>query len=468
MAESEQDKDAAMAAALDTQDTKHDDVSTNDHDDHDDDDPFTYLPGFGNELSSEMIVGAVPLGRNNPKFVPYGLYTEQLSGTAFTVGRTRNRRTWLYRIRPLVATIRNSSIITTTTTTTTTKPWFLGRCDPATCVAGVIDPLRWSPLKDVLAMAASSNQKKKDDDKAVEKETKRDKDDEKDNNEDKTNAFGGDDFLDAFYLMACAGVPRNRLAIYQYHGAFATATASSSSRAKRRRRRRFLQNTDGDWLIVPQQGHLIIATELGRLYVQPREVCVVPRNIIFTILSASTTSDHHDVGDHDDDATTATSTICSGYVLEVDSPLGFELPERGLIGANGLANARDFLHPTAYVDDDGDDQLQDHELYVKQEDGLYGPKLIVPPGPLDVVGWQGNYLPYKYDLNKFCAMSSISYDHPDPSINTVLTCASPMVGTALADFVVFCHHRCERWIQPMTIRTDRHGSIVMSCPNTWV
>jgi homogentisate 1,2-dioxygenase len=410
MAESEQDKDAAIAAVQ--SDTKHDDddANTNDHEDdeHDDEynDPFTYLTGFGNEISSEMIVGAVPLGRNNPKLVPYGLYTEQLSGTAFTVpGRSRNRRTWLYRIRPLVATIRS----TTTAMVNPPTLWFLGRCDPATCVAGVIDPLRWCPLKDILAVAAANQIK--NDDKVVEEETNQEYKDEETN----ASVGHGSDFLDAFYLIACAGVPRNRLAIYQYHGKFATA-------AKPSRRRRFLQNTDGDWLIVPQQGTLIVLTELGRLYVQPREVCVVPRNIIFTILSSTTDS----------------TTICSGYVLEVDSPIGFELPERGLIGSNGLANARDFLYPTAYVDDDPNNNSHyHHELYVKQEDSLHGPKFITPPSPLDVVGWQGNYLPYKYDLNKFCAMSSISYDHPDPSINTVLTCASPMVGTALADFVVF-------------------------------
>lgn len=316
------------------------------------DDSLEYLSGFGNELSSEAIPGAVPLGRNNPRVAPYGLYTEQLSGTAFTAPRSRNRRTWLYRIQPIVVQHASRDL----------SQW-LGKCDPATCQA-TVDPIRWDPIKEV-------------------------------------KEYENQDFIDTFHLMAQAGSPKNRISIYQYHGRFAPT-------------KRHLSNADGDWLIVPNMGTVKVFTELGRLIVAPREIVVVPRNIVFQLES---------------------DTVCSGYVLEVDSATGLELPERGPIGANGLANARDFLHPTAWCVRKNEYRNGSFEIYTKQEEKLYA--RTIDHSPFNVVGWHGNYLPYKYDLNRFCAVNSVTYDHMDPSIYTVLTCSSPIAGTALADFVIF-------------------------------
>jgi homogentisate 1,2-dioxygenase/ribosomal protein L12E/L44/L45/RPP1/RPP2 len=482
--------------------------SNDDDDDIDnDDDPcgFRYLPGFGNELSSEVLPGAVPVGRNNPRVVPYGLYTEQLSGTSFTTCRSRNRRTWLYRIRPLLATM---------TTVAQDDPQhaglpagmspFLGKCDPATCVS-VVDPIRWNPLfsgssgRDatsttsavVAATTAATPTTTKNDDQTTTTTASRPNDDDDDHDddakqeeEDQDGAGGGlfeeEDFLDGFYLMACAGEPRNRLAIYQYRfpasGSGGDDGMVPPSRPTGRPNQnknnqntiqRFLSNTDGDWLIVPQHGSLVVTTELGRLYVAPREICVVPRNIYFHLTGAATTMAKAASGgggavtttDEDDAAATAPETkpaqananasFCTGYVLEVDSPIGWEMPERGVLGANGLANARDFLFPTAYCAAEPTTAATEaadptarpilYHLYTKQNERLS--MRTITHHPCNVVGWHGNYLPYKYHLDRFCAMNSVTYDHPDPSIHTVLTCASPVPGTALADFVVFVPHR---------------------------
>jgi homogentisate 1,2-dioxygenase len=119
-----------------------------------------------------------------------------------------------------------------------------------------------------------------------------------------------------------------------------------------------------------------------------------------------------------------------GYICENRGSL-LRLPDLGLIGSNGLANSRDFLTPVAaFEDGDGD-----FEMIAK-----FGGKLFRAPidhSPLDVVAWHGNYAPYKYDLRRFNAINSVSFDHPDPSIFTVLTSPSDTPGTANIDFVIF-------------------------------
>jgi homogentisate 1,2-dioxygenase len=473
-------------------DSNDDDDDIDDYDDDDnDDDPcgFRYLPGFGNELSSEVLPGAVPVGRNNPRVVNYGLYTEQLSGTSFTTTRHRNRRTWLYRIQPLLATMtvveQNHHGLPAGMSP------FLGKCDPATCVS-VVDPIRWNPLfvgggrgstatgssstsdasgtGTAAAATTSAPTTTKNDDQTTTTTTAirpndadddHDHDDDAKEEEEEDQEGGGEeeDFLDGFYLMACAGEPRNRLAIYQYR--FPAGSGGGDGRPNQNNNQntiqRFLSNTDGDWLIVPQHGSLVVTTELGRLYVAPREICVVPRNIYFQLTGAATTTMASRGGgavttaeekEAEPASEQTTKAFCTGYVLEVDSPLGWELPERGVLGANGLANARDFLYPTAYcaadptttaTADPTDRPIKLYHLYTKQNERLS--VRTITHHPCNVVGWHGNYLPYKYHLDRFCAMNSVTYDHPDPSIHTVLTCASPVPGTALADFVVFVPHR---------------------------
>ncbi|HEY8711236.1 MAG TPA: homogentisate 1,2-dioxygenase, partial [Thermoanaerobaculia bacterium] len=172
---------------------------------------------------------------------------------------------------------------------------------------------------------------------------------------------------------------------------------------------RFFYDADGELLLVPQQGRIVVRTELGVLDIAPGEICVVPRGIKFRV-------------EVDGDV--------RGYICENYGAM-FRLPDLGLIGANGLANARDFQTPVAaYEDRDGD-----FEVVAKFLGNLWTAK--IDHSPLDVVAWHGNYAPYKYDMRKFNAVNTVSFDHPDPSIFTVLTSPSEIAGTANCDFVIF-------------------------------
>src|SRR6185369_681148 len=185
--------------------------------------------------------------------------------------------------------------------------------------------------------------------------------------------------------------------------------------ANRSMQRRFFYDADGELLIVPQRGRLRIATELGVIEVEPQEIAVVPRGIRFRV-------ELPDVVEGRGEA--------RGYVAE-NFGAALRLPELGPIGSNGLANARDFLAPVAaYEDVDGD-----FELVAKFQGRLWSAR--IDHSPLDVVGWHGNYAPYKYDLRRFNTIGSISYDHPDPSIFTVLTSPSGVPGTANLDLATF-------------------------------
>lgn len=174
--------------------------------------------------------------------------------------------------------------------------------------------------------------------------------------------------------------------------------------------RRFFSNADGEMLIVPQLGGLRLHTECGIVAVSPGEIVLVPRGMKFRVVP-------------EDDA-------ARGYICENYGRL-FRLPERGPIGSDGLANRRDFAAPVAAFEDrDGD-----FELVVKFCGRLFA--CDIGHSPLDVVAWHGNLAPYRYDLRRFNTMGSISFDHPDPSIFTVLTSPSETAGVANADFVIF-------------------------------
>lgn len=173
---------------------------------------------------------------------------------------------------------------------------------------------------------------------------------------------------------------------------------------------RIFYSADGELLVVPFEGRLDLFTELGVLEVAPGEIAVIPRGLRFRVELPDGTA--------------------RGYVCENYGAM-FRLPELGPIGANGLANPRDFLAPVArYEDIDGP-----HHLVAKFAGRLWQAEM--DHSPLDVVGWHGNLVPYKYDLARFNTMGTVSFDHPDPSIFTVLTSPSDTAGTANVDFVIF-------------------------------
>jgi homogentisate 1,2-dioxygenase len=306
-----------------------------------------YQSGFGNHLATEALAGALP-EHNSPQRCPYGLYAEQLSGTAFTAPRHSNRRSWLYRIRPAADHRPFES-----------KPVarLSSDFDPA-CTSP--DKLRWSPPPIP---------------------------------EDPT------DFLDGLMTMGGNGAPQSHsgCAIHLY-----AANQSMQERA--------LYDADGELLIVPQLGALLLVTELGQLRVEPLEIAVIPRGLRFRV--------------------ELPEGRARGYVCEnFGAPL--RLPDLGPIGSNGLACERDFLTPVAWYEDRNDR----YELVAKFMGRLWSTSL--DHSPFDVVAWRGNYAPYKYDLRRFNAMGSVSYDHPDPSIFLVLQSISDTPGVDNIDFVIF-------------------------------
>ena len=169
-------------------------------------------------------------------------------------------------------------------------------------------------------------------------------------------------------------------------------------------------NCDGEMLLVPQMGTLTIYTEMGKLTVKPGEIAVMPRGMRFRV--------------------ELNEKEARGFILENYGAM-LRLPELGPIGSNGLANSRDFLTPVAWYEDKGETT----QIVQKFCGNLWASDL--PHSPFDVVGWHGNLAPYKYDLANFNTIGSISFDHPDPSIFTVLTSPSNTPGTANADFVIF-------------------------------
>jgi len=207
------------------------------------------------------------------------------------------------------------------------------------------------------------------------------------------------DFVDGLITLAACGdaAAHSGLGIHIYA-------------ANRSMRNRCFYSADGELLIVPQLGSLLFNTEFGKIAVAPGEICVIQRGIKFAV--------------------ELLAPAARGYICENYGAL-LRLPELGPIGANGLANARDFQTPTAaYEDRDGD-----YRVVAKFLGGLW--EAEYDHSPLDVVAWHGNYAPYKYDLANFNCINSVSFDHPDPSIYTVLTSPSEIAGAANFDFAIF-------------------------------
>lgn len=210
---------------------------------------------------------------------------------------------------------------------------------------------------------------------------------------------GPTDFLDGLFNMALCGDA------WAQSGATVYLYACNRSMDER-----FFYSADGEWLIVPQHGALEIRTEMGNLAVSPGEIALLPRGVKYQVRLL-------------DDA-------ARGYICENHGAF-FRLPDLGPIGANGLANPRDFLTPVAAYEQ----RRGDFQLVAKFGGHLWACEL--DHSPLDVVAWHGNYHPCKYDLARFNTINTVSFDHPDPSIFTVLTAPSEVPGTANIDFVIF-------------------------------
>ncbi|MBC2776801.1 homogentisate 1,2-dioxygenase [Parasphingopyxis marina] len=308
------------------------------------------MSGFGNDFATEAVKGALPQGRNSPQRPAFGLYAEQFSGTAFTVPRDHNRRSWLYRMRPSAMHDAFAPY-----------PW--GEAIETGPIAGDSFPpnrLRWSPM---------------------------------DLPESPT------DWVDGLVTWAGNGdaAMLSGIGIHLY-----AATASMENKA--------FFDADGELLIVPQMGGLRLVTEMGVIDVAPNAIAVIPRGLKFRV--------------------ELTDGEARGYVCE-NYGAPFRLPDLGPIGSNGLANSRDFLTPVAAFED----RDEPCELVQKFGGALWTTTL--GHSPFDVVGWHGNNAPYTYDLARFNTIGTVSFDHPDPSIFTVLTSPSASPGTANCDFVIF-------------------------------
>ncbi len=308
-----------------------------------------YIPGFGNHVSTEAVPGALPIGRNSPQRTPFGLYAEQLSGSAFTAPRHENRRSWLYRLRP---TAQHGAF----------KPYDGGRLirsAPFDEAPPIPNRLRWDPLP----MPTEPT-----------------------------------DWVDGLITYGGTGSVADQSGV----GIHVYAATCDMERA--------FFSADGELLIVPEQGALAIDTELGRIEVAPLQIAIIPRGVRFRVR--------------------LTDGAARGYVCE-NYGAAFRLPDLGPIGSNGLANPRDFDVPVAWFEDrDGA-----FEVVQKFQGGLWTTTL--DHSPFDVVAWHGNLAPCRYDLTRFNTMNTVSFDHPDPSIFTVLTSPSDTPGTANCDFVIF-------------------------------
>lgn len=314
-----------------------------------------YISGFGNEFETEALPGALPQGRNSPQRSPYGLYAEQISGSAFTAATGTNRRSWLYRIRPSVLHARRFHA--------TEAPFWKTAPARPTIEAPILQ-LRWG-----------------------------------------ATPFPDDEmtFIEGVRTLTTSGDADMRLGM---SAGIYLATASMVDD--------YFYSADGEILVIPQRGALRFETELGVLDIAPGEICVIPRGVKFRALLSDGPA--------------------RGYICENYGAL-LTLPNRGAIGANGLANARDFLAPTAAFEE------SDRPCRLTLKWGGRFHVSDLDHSPLDVVAWHGNYTPYKYDLRRFSPVGALLYDHPDPSIFCVLTSPSREAGVGDLDFVIFP----ERW-----------------------
>jgi len=313
-----------------------------------------YMPGFGNDFETEALPGALPQGQNSPQKCNYGLYAEQLSGTAFT--RPKPERTWCYRIRP---SVKHTSRFQK------------------------IDVPHWKSAPHVLPDVISLGQYRWDPIPMPE---------------------AGLTWITGMHTVTTAGDVNTQ-----------TGMASHVYLVTESMVDEYFYSADSELLVVPQAGRLRFCTELGVIDLEPKEIAILPRGMVYRV--------------------EVIEGPCRGFVCE-NYGQTFELPNRGPIGANCMANPRDFKTPVAAFED----RETPSRVVIKWCGQFHETR--IGHSPLDVVAWHGNYAPCKYDLRVYSPVGAILFDHPDPSIFTVLTAPSGHEGTANIDFVLFR----ERWM----------------------
>ncbi len=332
-----------------------------------------YMPGFGNDFETEALPGALPQGMNSPQRCNYGLYGEQLSGTAFTAPQHQNERTWCYRIRPSVKHSGHYS--------RRDLPYWKSAPHIVEDVTS-LGQYRWNPLPHADAPLT---------------------------------------WLTGMRTMTTAGDVNTQVGMASHIYLVTTSMIDA-----------YFYSADSELLVVPQEGRLRFATELGVIDIEPQEIAVIPRGLVYRVEVLEGP---------------ARGFVCENYGQK------FGLPGRGPIGANCLANRRDFKTPVAAFED----REVASTLTIKWCGQFHETR--IGHSPLDVVAWHGNYAPLKYDLRNFCPVGATLFDHPDPSIYTVLTAPSGVEGTANIDFVLFR----DRWnVAENTFRPPWYHKNIMS------
>ncbi len=330
-----------------------------------------YMPGWGNDYETEALPGALPQGMNSPQRCAYGLYAEQLSGTAFTAERPE--RTWCYRIRPSVKHSARYSRIDV--------PYWKSAPHAPDDVTS-LGQYRWNPVPHTDAPLT---------------------------------------WITGMRTMTTAGDVNTQTGMAA-HVYLVTESMVDS----------YFYSADSELLVVPQEGRLRFATELGIIDIAPQEIAILPRGLVYRV----------EVLDGP-----ARGFVCENYGQK------FDLPGRGPIGANCMANPRDFKAPVAAFED----REVPSTLTIKWCGQFH--ETQIAQSPLDIVAWHGNYAPVKYDLTTYCPVGAVLFDHPDPSIFTVLTAPSGVPGVANIDFVLFR----ERWmVAENTFRPPWYHKNVMS------
>ena len=335
--------------------------------------PLQYMSGFGNDFETEALPEALPQGMNSPQKCNYGLYGEQISGTAFTAPQGQNERTWCYRIRPSVKHTHRFSRVE--------LPYWKSAPHILPDVAS-LGQYRWDPIST-----------------STESLT----------------------WVTGMRTMTTAGDVNIQ-----------TGMASHIYLVTESMQDAYFYSADSEMLIVPQEGHLRFCTELGILDVAAQEIAILPRGLVYRVEVLKGP---------------ARGFVCENYGQK------FALPNRGPIGANCLANRRDFKTPVAAYED----RDVPSTVTVKWAGRFH--ETQIDHSPLDIVAWHGNYAPVKYDLKTYCPVGAVLFDHPDPSIFTVLTAPSGIEGTANVDFVLFR----DRWlVAENTFRPPWYHKNVMS------
>ena len=338
-----------------------------------DSDETSYMSGFGNDFETEALTGALPQGRNSPQKCNYGLYGEQLSGTAFTAPGHQNERTWCYRIRPSVKHSHRYKKIDV--------PFWKSAPNIIQDIIS-LGQYRWDPLP-------HDNKSK--------------------------------NWITGIRTMTTAGDVNTQVGMAS-HVYLVTDSMVDE----------YFYSADSELLIVPQEGEIRFATELGVINASPKDIVIIPRGLLYKV--------------------EVISGPCRGFICE-NYGQKFGLPNRGPIGANCMANRRDFKTPIAYFED----KETPSKVTIKWCGQFHSTE--IGHSPLDVVAWHGNYAPCKYNLSDYCPVGAVLFDHPDPSIYTVLTAPSGIEGTANIDFVLFR----ERWsVAENTFRPPWYHKNIMS------